>query len=162
MTPRDFLAVAVTPALSLLPERMDSAAARAMLVAIALQESDLVNRRQIKGAAKSYFQFEPPTRGHVAIRGVLGHKLTADLAREALLRLDCPTDIMAVHDVVEYSDVVACVFARLLLWTLPQRLPQPTETDMAWRQYIDAWRPGKPHPQRWPERYARAWMEVLA
>jgi hypothetical protein len=69
---------------------------------------------------------------------------------------------MAVHDVVEYSDVVACVFARLLLWTLPQRLPQPTETDMAWRQYIDAWRPGKPHPQRWPERYARAWMEVLA
>lgn len=157
MTPRDFIAVAVTPALSLLPERMDSPAARAMIVAIALVESDLEHRRQKNGPARSYVQFE-----QAGVAGVLMHPTTADLANAALSRMDYPGAVAAIHTAMEFDAVLACVFARLLLWTIPVRLPQPTETELSFKQYAASWRPGKPKPDRWPERYQRAWLEVLA
>jgi hypothetical protein len=160
---RDCLTIAVGPALSLLPPKMDTAAARAMLVAIALQESDLDHRRQRPGPARGYWQFE---RGNSTTRagvyGVLTHPQTAALARETIVRLDYEPSVSVVHEAIEDNDVLACVFARLLLWTLPVRLPQPAETELAWKQYLDAWRPGRPHPERWPSRYALAWCEIGA
>jgi hypothetical protein len=158
VTPRDFLTVAVTPALSLLPERMESVAARAMMVAIALQESDLRHRRQINGPAVSYFQFE-----RAGIYGVLTHPASASFAREVCYRLDYPTSVEELYRVMDHADVLAAAFARLLLWTIPERLPLAVETPMAWKQYTtQSWNPGKPHPARWNERWARAWLEVLA
>ena len=49
---------ALPAACSLLPARMDTRAARALLVAIGLQESRFEHRRQIGGPARGFFQFE--------------------------------------------------------------------------------------------------------
>lgn len=157
MTPRDFLSVAVIPALSLLPERMDSPAARSLILAICLQESDLRHRRQVKGPARGYAQFEL-----AGVAGVLTHRASADLANDLLARLDYPGAVGAVHAALEHSDVLTAGFSRLLLWTLPIRLPLSVESELAWKQYLEAWRPGRPRPERWAERYARAWAEVTA
>jgi hypothetical protein len=63
---------------------------------------------------------------------------------------------------MEHHDVLAAAFSRLLLWTLPIRLPLVTETDLSWSQYREAWRPGRARPAAWPANYARAWAEVTA
>src|SRR5690606_38643231 len=69
---------AIWPAYALLPSRMDSDRATVMLLAIGLQESRFEHRRQIKGPARGFWQFE---RGR-GVRGVLTHPATAALARE--------------------------------------------------------------------------------
>jgi hypothetical protein len=158
VTPRDFLLVAVEPALRLLPARMDSIAARAFVVAVCLQESDLRHRRQKGGGpARGYPQFEIS-----GVAGVLTHRASADSANDLLARLDYPGAVGAVHAALEHNDVLAAAFARLLLWTIPVRLPLVVETEFGWKQYLDAWRPGKPRPDDWPANYARAWREVTA
>ena len=58
MNPEVWIKNALEPALKLLPEKMDSQAARAELVAIGLQESRLKYRAQIGGPARGYHQFE--------------------------------------------------------------------------------------------------------
>jgi hypothetical protein len=50
---------------------------------------------------------------------------------------------------MRYNDIVAASAARLLLYTLPQALP--VNAAEGWDQYIAAWRPGKPHPEKWSE-----------
>jgi hypothetical protein len=138
-------------AFSLLPERMDSPEARTMLLAIGLQESRFDHRHQIGGPARGFFQFE---RGG-GVRGVLNHhasKQHAIVACRGLRYYDMADN--AIYSAIEHNDTLACVFARLLLWTLPQRLP--TTAEDGWAQYLDAWRPGKPHPETWPAFYEQA------
>ena len=53
---------AVRPAMALLPARMDTPEADCMLLAIGLQESRFVHRRQIGGPARGFWQFEKGTR----------------------------------------------------------------------------------------------------
>ena len=48
----------VLPGMALLPDRMDTPEARVMMLAIGLQESRFVHRRQIKGPARGFWQFE--------------------------------------------------------------------------------------------------------
>ena len=48
----------IEPALLLLPERMRTDQAKVMLLAIGLQESRFVHRRQIGGPARGFWQFE--------------------------------------------------------------------------------------------------------
>src|SRR5690606_35531315 len=60
---------AIWPAYALLPSRMDSDRATVMLLAIGLQESRFEHRRQIKGPARGFWQFE---RGG-GVRGVMTH-----------------------------------------------------------------------------------------
>lgn len=159
MTIADAIRAAVAPALALLPEAMDTLPARAMLVAIALQESELEHRRQVNGPARGFWQFELGG----GVRGVLAHAQTERLARQTCERLNYPPHLDVVHAAIEHNDVLAAVFARLLLWTLPGRLPGgPVETEASYGQYIDGWRPGKPKPGRWPSRYHRAWQAVTA
>jgi hypothetical protein len=147
-----------------LPERMTSAPAVAMLLAIALQESGLRHRVQqgsrgpLPHLARGWWEFE---RGG-GVLGVLQHSATSELARKAALRLGYQPSANDVHQAIADNDALACVFARLLLWTLPQRLPGPAERDMAYRQYLDAWRPGKPGPNRWQGSYLIAWETVDA
>lgn len=52
MTLSEIRAAAIAPALALLPARMSSPQAEAMLLAIGLQESCLVHRRQHNGPAR--------------------------------------------------------------------------------------------------------------
>lgn len=146
-------------ALSLLPPEMDTPEARAMLLAIGLQESRFEHRRQAGGPARGFWQFE---RGG-GVLGVVTHPSTKahmDTATCALRydgMIHCPEDL---YDAIEHNDVLACVCARLLLWSLPARLPRREEHAMGFAQYLQAWRPGRPHPSTWAGYYAQAWELV--
>jgi len=146
----------IPAAYAVLPPSMGSPAATAMLIAIGLQESKFAARRQMPtGPARGFWQFE---RGG-GVAGVLLHPSTHPHAQTALAALRYPrtTDAAQVWPWLEHNDVLACVFARLLLWTLPDRLPTSREADFAWGQYLKAWRPGKPHRSTWDAHYAEAW-----
>jgi hypothetical protein len=61
------------------------------------------------------------------------------------------------YSAIEHNDVLAAVFARLLLWTVPGRLPGRAEPVRAWNQYLSAWNPGKPHEETWAPLFELAW-----
>lgn len=153
MTPGMFHAIGISPALKLLPPDMDSPAARAMVLAICLQESGLRARQQRNGPARGYAQFEI-----AGCAGVLSHKATKDHATRICALLDVQPAATAVHRAIEYHDVLAAAFARLLLWTLPQLLPRTSgDSATGYALYLEAWRPGKPRPDEWPANYRAAW-----
>jgi hypothetical protein len=139
---------------SLLPARMDSDEARAMLIAIALQESRFQHRVQIKGPARGFWQFELGG----GIRGVLNHSASKQYIRSVLDALCYDYLPDTSYLAVMHNDVLACAYARLLLWTLPEALPPRDDPEEAWAQYQEAWRPGKPHPETWKNFYEQAWI----
>lgn len=155
MTPQFLLETAIIPALRLLPSNMDSDAAIAMLIAIALQESRIEHRRQIGGPAHGYWQFEQGG----GVRGVLTHPATKDAIQSALVALDYPatTDAGDCYAAIEHNDILAACFGRLLLYSLPDTLPHRAAVDQAWDQYLKAWRPGRPHRETWDAFYEQAW-----
>ena len=151
---------ALEPALQLLPAFMDTVEARAMCMAIALQESRLEHRRQVGGPARGYWQFELGG----GVRGVLSHPASKPYIRAVLAALDydfAPEDLpVECYAAIEHNDILAAAFARLLLWTLPGALPGRDAADEGWRQYLKTWRPGKPHPDTWDRNFADAWSLV--
>lgn len=158
-TPEDFLAEAVEPALSLLPDAMDSPEARAMLVAIALQESRLAHRFQVvqglpgaKGPARGLLQFE--MGGGCA--GVLRHAASRYWMHSVCKARGCEPMPKALWLAIENDDVLAAAAARLLLFTDPKCLPAIGDEGAAWTLYTRVWRPGRPHPKTWPDLYQRA------
>jgi len=152
--------VGLDPALGLLPPLMDTPEARAMIVAICLQESRLITRRQFGGPARGYPQFELGEHPTDGVSGILNHPKTAHLARRLCLDLDIGPTPAEVYHAVEFNDVLACGFARLSLWTIPRRLPMRGERDEGWQQYLQAWNPGTPRPETWPENFVDAWHMV--
>ncbi len=136
---------AITPALALLPATMDTPAARVMLLAIGLQEGRFMHRRQIGGPARGFWQFEKGTR---ASRGGVWGVFLHAASRDHLATL------------CKYDDVLAAGVARLLLWTDPKALPPVGDADAGWALYLRTWRPGKPHPQTWPDLYRQAAAQV--
>lgn len=157
MTPALLLSLVIDPALSLLPSKMTSTEARALLVAIALQESGLRHRRQLGGGpARGWWQFERD--GGVA--GVIAHHATRPTIGAVLETLRYPVYAEACHTAIEHNDILAACFARCLLWTLPRRLPTKHDPEGGWLAYLAAWRPGKPHPGTWNSYHAVAWDVV--
>lgn len=154
-----YIGTSVLPqALSLLPERLDSAEARAMVLAIGLQESEFAARVQGGGGpAHGYWQFEK----NGGVNGVLTTAGTLAMLRPVLHVLNYPPDVLTCYTAITHNDVLACCFARLLLWTVPGRLPGMHESDKGWHQYRDGWRPGKPRPAAWPQNFEAAWHCVL-
>lgn len=145
----------IPAALSLLPARMSSEGAEAMLLAIALQESEMAARVQGGGGpAHGFWQFESGG----GVQGVLTHPLTRPHLLHACDVL-CyrPPTRAAVYDAIVDNDVLACCVARLLLWTSPETLATRLEPGKGWRQYLSLWRPGKPGPARWPAAFAEGW-----
>lgn len=158
MTPETLLWLAIDPALHLLRGGMEGDKARAMLVAIALQESRIKHRRQLGGPARGFWQFELN-----GIRGVLNHPACQTRIHEALGTLAYRAEDWTpgdCHAAIEHNDVLAAAFARCLLWTLPDQLPRRSDPGEGWRQYIDAWRPGRPHRQTWDGLFEKAWDAV--
>ena len=158
MTTLHYLCRHIIPAAySLLPEAMRSPKASAMLLAIALQESGTTHRRQVNGPACGFWQFEK-----AGVIGVKTHSASADHLALALATLRYPVDSEAAYlqESLTDNDVLACVCARLLLWTLPDDLPGKHEPLEGWKQYMDAWRPGKPHGETWARNFSDAWMIV--
>jgi hypothetical protein len=154
MTPAYLRAHILPAAYAVLPIGMDAPAATAMLLAIALQESKCCHRRQVGGPARSFWQFEIG-----GVRGVLGHKASKPHLANALEALVYPVtdDATALYLALEHNDILAAVCARLLLWTLPSRLPSKDDPEAGWQQYLAAWRPGKPHRDTWNACYAQGW-----
>lgn len=158
MTPETFHDQALTPALRLLPSPMDTLPARAMVIAICLQESRLLHRHQIGGPAHGYAQFELGG----GVRGVLAHSASRQHIQTVLAALDYDpaADATSCYAAIEHNDILAAAFARLLLWTLPDTLPGRAAAALGWAQYLKAWRPGKPHRATWDACFARAWNVV--
>lgn len=152
-----YLVAHVLPTVSaLLPPRMSTPKAWALVMAIGRQESRLKHRRQLpNGPARGWWQFE--TGG---ITGVLGHGESRDTARGIAETLGYTPSIAGLHLAVEHNDVLAMAFARLLLWTDGRKLPGLDESDLGWRIYVATWRPGKPHPETWAACFAAGWADV--
>lgn len=141
-------------ALSILPSIMDKPEARAMLIAIAAQESKFQYRRQINGPARGLWQFE-----QIAIEELKRNPKTTHHFQNALSNLlyNPAMDIYDVWKTIENNDILACALARLNLWKYPKPLPKLGETEYAWDQYNDVWKPGKPHRPVWASNYGLGW-----
>ena len=168
MTPELLLKTAIIPALSLLDPKLDAPAARAVLIAIALQETGLRARRQMLEARDHWWESKPG-EGHGfwqferdgATRGVMvRHAAASAIVLPVIDALLYPRDPYAVHEALIHNDVLACVLARALLYSVPDALPGPNDPKKGWAQYVSAWRPGKAHPEAWPENYRTAWATV--
>jgi hypothetical protein len=154
----DVRKTAIEPAMVLLPERMDTPEALVMMLAIGLQESRFLHRVQMgNGPARGFWQFEE----WGGVRGVIQHGAS---------RTHIPTVCQAcgvyprsqenIYRNLATNDVLAAAFARLLLFTDPNPLPELGEVNEAWEYYIRNWRPGKPHRQTWDTLYSTALKEV--
>lgn len=143
MTVPVFLTTIIRPTLAMLGPRYEGRNAERMLVAIAMQESRLKHRRQISGPARGFWQFE--TGG---VSGVLRHRASRSDAERLCAALNYQPDVQTIHAALEHNDILACGFARLLLWTDAEPLPETEEA--GWGYYLRNWRPGRPHPSYWP------------
>jgi hypothetical protein len=139
---------------SLLPEATVSAEARAFVLAIGWQESRYQHRRQVRGPARGFWQFEA-----AGVAAVMSHRKSKPLAIGAVVGLMYPSALspVALHWALEHNDVLAACFARALLWTVSDPLPTAAEPDKAWAQYLSAWRPGKPKRETWDEAWRVGW-----
>jgi hypothetical protein len=157
MSALPYIATVVIPAAySMLPFQMRAPESKAMLLAIGLQESRFKYRRQIGGPARSFWQAESGG----GFRGILFHTATKDVARDLLQKMAYGEPDDSDFQAIEHNDILACCGARLLLWTHPDKLPGPGESERAWQMYLDTWRPGKPHPETWAAFYEQAWAEL--
>ncbi len=140
---------AVDEAFQLLPAKMDSRPARVILAAIGYQESGYQVRIQYgNGPARSYFQFE---KG--GIKGVMLHAASVRLAVSVCEARGVEFNSSAIWKAMETDDVLGAAFARLLMYTDPK--PLPDNSADAWEMYSKRlWRPGRPHPDKWPASWA--------
>ena len=127
----------------LLPD-IHSHEATTMLLAIALQESEGYHRRQHGGPARGYWQFEP-----IAVLEVAHNPATAHRFGDLCAALDYPASAGGVAADIEKDMILAACIARLLLYTHPDPLPTRNEGEIAYRQYLNRWAPGKPQPDDW-------------
>ena len=134
----------IIPGLKLLPSKFDTPEARAMMLAIGMQESRFLHRKQIGGPARGFFQFEEGG----GVRGVLKHPSTKRIIQDVIFTLGIPAE--ECYSCLAEDDELAAVFCRLLLYTDPQPLPSLTcDSGEAWDYYLRNWRPGKPHRETW-------------
>lgn len=152
---------AVNESYTLLPTKLESYWARVFQAAAGYQETKYLTRFQYGGGpARGYWQFEEGG----AVKGVMefkadGGKIAA-LARQVCHARGVPFVRHTVWEALAKDDVLAAAFARLLMYTDPYALP--TTQDAAWTAYAKRlWRPGKPHPDEWPESWAFA-LRVVA
>lgn len=149
---------AINEAFAILPPKWGTPAARQLHAAIGYQETKYRNRRQVikvdgklqeRGPATGFWQFE---KGG-AVTGVMnfGGIVTSKAMHVCNVR-GVPWYRQQVWFALSQDDVLAAAFARLLMYTDPHALP--TTQDDAWEFYLRTWRPGKPHPEDWPDSWA--------
>lgn len=158
MNPQTLIRTAIIPAFEDLASLKipDTFEARRQVLAIAFQETRLLHRRQVtasgheNGPAMSFWQFEK-TGGCAE---VFHNSSTRERMRRICTAYEVDDNAAALWHAMQYQDIVAAAAARLLLFTLPAKLP--TTEEEGWKQYIAAWRPGKPHPQVWAKNWLAA------
>lgn len=156
LLPRTFVDSIIDPALRALPLLLpDTPNARRILLAIAIQETNLASRYQVldggsAGPARGWWQFE-----RIGVEGVMQARPSTTRALcDACFVLYTPA---AVWRALEGHDKLAVGFARMLLLTHAAALP--TKEQDGWNQYIELWRPGKPSRTRWNRSWAAAVVE---
>lgn len=165
MTLNEIMRTGILPAYRLLPANMKSTRATVMLLAIGLQESRFIARRQLVGSppkpvgpAKSFWQGE---QGGGMVAGVRTHAATRDAAARLYRERNVQPTNSAIWNAIENDDVLAAGLARLLLWSDPKALPALEDAQGAWDLYIRTWRPGQPHRETWDAFHAQAVGEAL-
>jgi len=155
-TPAEILKRAYFPVLPII-KVADSLQAQVIMLAIGLQESRFIHRKQVGGPAVGFWQFEEGG----GIKGVLRHSTSRGRADLLCAARSVRAESGEVYKALQHDDVLAAGFARLLLLTDPKPLPEVGDVDGAWKTYIWNWRPGKPHPETWPALYGQAMAAVL-
>lgn len=161
-TPELVLSAVISPVLRLLPRPLTSDEATVQMLAMGMQETGFRTRTQDGGPAHGLWQFEKAG----GVRGVLKHRQSAGYARTLCEQFNVPPTEAAVYWQLPENDELAAGFARLLLWTDPQKLPALGNVDDAFDLYIRAWRPGDyaRNPvgvrQRWTGSYLHAMQAV--
>ena len=164
----------IPAAYSLLPGQMNSREATAMLLATGLHESAFKARVQGRmrvlksledldptaGPARGFWQFE--RMGGVA--EILTSPDTKDFAIPICKMFLIDPNPRAVHASIGFHDVLAAVFARLLLWRDPCPMPSPVDFDKGYSIYLRNWRPNAAaaaaHKKDWPGNFDTAWSMV--
>lgn len=149
-------AYTIPAALSLLPGKMTSVEARAMMLAVALQESGFGSRSQIpNGQARGFWQFEK-----MGVSGILTHPSTHPIIAPICDLMLYPATTIECYKAIADNTELAAVFARLLLWIDVRTLPTAAEQEKGWQIYLTQWRPGKPRPKEWSANFRHAWQIV--
>ena len=160
MSPNEFDKLMIPPAHEAMGIKT-SPESRVMMIAICLQESNLTHRVQVlanggRGPARGVSQFE---KG--GVRGVWKHHISHEPLRLLCKARDVSFDIDPIWASLEFDDVMAAGLTRLLLLTDPRPLPSVGDPVGSWAYYLRCWRPGKPHPSRWPSCHEQAVNQVL-
>lgn len=152
MSALNYIRYAVIPACTIvLPEMKWQPEAIVELIAIGLQETKFIHRAQVKGPAESFWQFESGG----GWKGVTVNKASRIHALNVLQRLSYGEPDLNDFYAMENNDILACCFARLLLYTDPRPLPV-NNAEEGWQYYLRNWKPGKPHPETWDAYYQQA------
>lgn len=148
---------ALAEALAFLPQKMTSDKAIVQLYATGLQESRFIHRAQIGGPARGYWQFELGSRAsRGGVWGAYLHSASKGFLEDLCVYRGVLFTPEAIYQAIEHDDVLAAGLARLMYWTSSAPIPDLGRAQDAWSMYLRTWRPGKPHPQTWPECYATA------
>ena len=156
MTLPEIISDALIPAFVILPEPMDSATARVMLLTIGQQESRFLYRRQVNGPAKGFWQFEQGG----GVKGVINHPSTSSHCRNLARARGVDFTAPAIFNALEFDDVLAAGVARLLLFADSKPLPAIKDAEACWDCYVRNWRPGRPHRDTWDAFHAEALKAV--
>jgi hypothetical protein len=161
------IAQIILPAYALLPAKMNSPEATVMMLTIFQQEGEARYRLQVpNGPAKGFWQFEK----NGGVLGVMTHASSKKIAEQVCLARGIDWNREAIYNALEYDDILAACFARLLLYTDPWQLPNvddyidsfKPEESLSWRYYDRNWQPGKPHPEKWMANHNKARLAVEA
>jgi hypothetical protein len=154
---------AIREALLLLPVEMSTPEAVVIMLAIGLQESRLIHRRQLVGnppkpigPAKGLWQFERLG----GCKGVVAHPASRYWMSRVCNARGIVFNATAIWNAIESDDTLAAAAARLLMFTDRPKLPPIGDEKAAWNMYLRTWRPGKPHRATWPGLYTQA-VELL-
>lgn len=155
MTPKLLLVTAIDPAHALLEQLVDIPAtpqARLLSLAIAGQESAWIDRRQLGGPARGFWQFEG---GPMSATAEMFRRFSPAI-QKVCGQFAIPCDVKTVFEAIAWHDVLAASMARLLLWSDAQLLPELGDLQGSWNYYQRNWKPGAPRPDDWPGRYGTA------
>lgn len=147
----------IPAALSLLPGKMDTLPAHAMLLAIGLQESGFRHRIQVpKDFAHGFWQFEK----NGGVKEVLENHTTSPIVTPICDLLLYPSTTAAIWTALPCDSILAAVFARSLLYIDSRSMPFENDPDKGWDIYVKRWRPGAPHREPWNDHFSHAWSII--
>lgn len=146
MTPSDALTTLIRPTLAKVGPPFESPDAECLLLAIGLQESGFLTRRQQPGPAHGFWQFETEAVNEFVRNG-------DERLQQAAWDTGVPNRMADLYQAIlsQDGDAAACLMARDLLWHDPHTLPHVGDQHASWWYYLRNWRPGKPSLTRWQD-----------